>query len=100
MNDLEEYNKCVADEESGEMKTPVVAGINLVLIMSSLSLSEEDGPNIDEIQETETSDFDHKYTHGIQARRRQVNRFPAVERQTSSSRVHTKIRDRRHCRRF
>ncbi|KAG6383320.1 hypothetical protein SASPL_156933 [Salvia splendens] len=99
MDDLEEDTKRVDGEESGEMKTPVVAGINLVLMMSFLSLSEEGGSNIDEIQEIETSDSEHKYTHGIQARRQQVNRLPTIERQTTS-RVHTKIRDSRHCRRF
>lgn len=94
MGDLEEDTKRVDNEENGEMKTPVVAGINLVLMMSILSLSEEDGSNIDEIQEIETSDFKHKHTHGIQARRQQANRLPANERQTTS-RVHTKIRDSR-----
>ncbi|KAG6413210.1 hypothetical protein SASPL_125917 [Salvia splendens] len=94
MDDLEEDTKRVDGEESDEMKTPVVAGINLVLMMSFLSLSEEGGSNIDEIQEIETSDSEHKYTHGIQARRQQVNRLPTIERQTTS-RVHTKIRDSR-----
>ncbi|KAH6829401.1 hypothetical protein C2S53_016829 [Perilla frutescens var. hirtella] len=94
------------EEEIGEgnNNTSLLAGLNLVLIMSFLSLSEEDRSNFDEIQEFETGDFDQQQKHcmsksSLQTRRRRMmNQFPAVERQ--SSRVHTKIRDSRHCRRF
>lgn len=92
------------EEETGEgSNTSLLAGLNLVLIMSFLSLSAEDRSNFDEIHELETGDFvQHKHCvtkSSLQTRRRQImSQFPAVERQ--SSRVHTKIRDSRHCRRF
>ncbi|KAH6761541.1 hypothetical protein C2S52_018974 [Perilla frutescens var. hirtella] len=92
------------EEEIGEgnNNTSLLAGLNLVLIMSFLSLSEEDRSNFDEIQEFETGDFDQQQKHCVSKsslqtrRRRMMNQFPAVERQ--SSRVHTKIRDSRYIR--
>ncbi|KAH6803288.1 hypothetical protein C2S51_034734 [Perilla frutescens var. frutescens] len=105
-DDEDEHEEEEGEEETGEENnnTSLLAGLNLVLIMSFLSLSEEDRSNFDEIQEFETGDFDQQQKHcvsksSLQTRRqRMMNQFPAVERQ--SSRVHTKIRDSRHGRRF
>lgn len=86
------------EERDHEMNTSLLAGLNLVLIMSFLSLSAEDRSSFDEMQEIDTRDFDQRHKPGVtklsfQTRRQQVNQLPAVERQTS--RVHTKIRDSR-----
>ncbi|KAK6158850.1 hypothetical protein DH2020_006164 [Rehmannia glutinosa] len=95
-------NEEITEEENRENNTSLLAGLNLVLILSFLSLSTEECSNLDENtdQDMQTGDYNHKAKHGscFQTTRRQISRFPAVERQTSK--VHTKIRDFRHCRRF
>lgn len=85
-------NRGEDDEENGEI---ILAGLNLVTILSLLSLSEEERSNFDEIQEMEIG---NKAKHGVpnsslQTKRQQVNQFPALARQTT--RVQTKIRDSR-----
>lgn len=83
-------------EGNGETNTTLLAGLNLVLIVSFLSLSDEDRSNLDEIQETETEGSNHKNNGASRSSfqtRRKLNESPAVERQTST--VHTKIRDSR-----
>lgn len=99
--DIDQETTCnrVEEEEGDEMNTSLPVGLNLVLIMSFLSLSAEDRLNFDEIQEIEKMDFDRKHKRGglskssFQTRRQQVNQSPAVERHIS--RVHTKIIDSR-----
>ncbi|KAL8494966.1 hypothetical protein ACS0TY_019219 [Phlomoides rotata] len=94
------------DDKENEEETAnasILAGLNLVMIMSLLSLSEEECSSFDEIKDIETRNEDRKAKQGVpkpslQTQRQQVNQFPALERQ--STRVHTKIRDSRHCRRF
>ncbi|KAI3444446.1 hypothetical protein Pfo_001111, partial [Paulownia fortunei] len=78
------------DDAKLETNTSLLAGLNLVLILSFLSLSAEECPNFDETQEMESGDYNYKAKHGVsrssfQTRRRQVNQFPAVERQTSKA---------------
>lgn len=85
-------------EENGETNTTLLAGLNLVLIISFLSLSAEDRSNLDEIQETETEGFNHKNSGASSSissfqTRRKVNQSPKVERQKST--VHSKIQDSR-----
>ncbi|CAA0827218.1 Unknown protein [Striga hermonthica] len=77
------------------------AGLNLVLILSFLSLSSEECSNLDEsIQETKVQHLEHKSKPGscLLTRRREISHIRALGRQ--SSKVHTKIRDLRHCRRM
>ncbi|GER37908.1 Ypt/Rab-GAP domain of gyp1p superfamily protein [Striga asiatica] len=77
------------------------AGLNLFLILSFLSLSSEECLNLDEkIQETKVQDLEHKSKPGscFVPRRREISHIQAVGRQ--SSKVNTKIRDFRHCRRM
>ena len=106
LEDIDKENNLAEEdeEENGETNaSTILAGLNLVTIMSLLSLSEEERSNFDEIQEMETGNNERKAKHGVsksslQAKRQQVNQFPALARQTT--RVQTKIRDSRHCRRF
>ncbi|KAK4418547.1 hypothetical protein Salat_2267500 [Sesamum alatum] len=91
------------DTSNLETNTSLLAGLNLVLMVSFLSLSPDECSNFDETQDTESGNHNHIAKHGVSrsdfhARRRQVNQFPAADRQTSK--VHTKIRDSRHCRRL
>ncbi|KAG8363274.1 hypothetical protein BUALT_Bualt19G0005100 [Buddleja alternifolia] len=71
-----------------------IAELNLVLILSFLSLSSEECSNLDQINERES---EAKHNNSVSksnfpTRKQQVNSgFRAVER--PSSKVHTKIRD-------
>ncbi|KAL7121519.1 hypothetical protein ACP275_02G186900 [Erythranthe tilingii] len=93
------------DENDGNLETNeyLLPGLNLVIILSFLSLSAEERSSIDEATpEIETHDHGKNGVTSksdIQTRRQQLNQFqPAVQRQTSK--VHTKIRDCRHSRRL
>ncbi|KAL2233815.1 UNVERIFIED_CONTAM: hypothetical protein Sindi_1113700 [Sesamum indicum] len=99
--DGEEETSYEQDNNASNLETNLspLPGLNLVLIMSFLSLSPDDCSNLDENRDMETGNHNHIAKQGgvsrsdFQARRRQVNQFPASERQTSK--VHTKIRDSR-----
>ncbi|KAI3449248.1 hypothetical protein Pfo_005913 [Paulownia fortunei] len=106
---MEQENK-LADKEEEEdtneetnldRNTCVLAGLNLVLILSSLSLSDEERLDFEEIDERESGNCNHKAKQcgsrsNIPTRRQQVNGFRAVERQMSK----VQTRDCRHCRRL
>lgn len=78
-----------------ETKTSVVAGVNLVLIMSALSLSAEDASSFEGIQETETEEsLDEKQRNLRKSTRmQQLKQFPAVDRLHNHNQ--TKISDSR-----
>ncbi|KAL3622213.1 hypothetical protein CASFOL_033624 [Castilleja foliolosa] len=89
------------EEENADLETNNkfhLSGLNLAMILSFLSSSSDDSHNSNEtIHDTQMGNHT-KHGSCSQARRREINQFPAVERQ--SSKVHTKIRDSRHCRRL
>lgn len=93
-------DKVGADEEEEETNTSLVGGLNLVLILSFLSLSAEERLSLDETTLHEIRDnYSHKTKNcgsrsDLRTRRREMSQFPAMERQTSK--VHTKIRDCRY----
>ncbi|PIM99474.1 hypothetical protein CDL12_28032 [Handroanthus impetiginosus] len=76
-----------------DRSSDILAGLNLVLILSSLSVSDEEHPNLEEIEEREGGKFKHKAKSksDLNGRRQEVNGFKAVERQ--QSKLPTKIRD-------
>ncbi|XP_011093054.1 uncharacterized protein LOC105173102 [Sesamum indicum] len=99
------------EEEEGkdlelEKSTSVLAGLNLVMILSSLSLSssdEESSLNLEEVLEERESGRRNcnrrgKRSSTLPARRHEVNEFRAVERQMAKAQ--TKIRDCRHSRKM
>ncbi|KAL6495557.1 hypothetical protein OROGR_030120 [Orobanche gracilis] len=99
---LDQENKLVTinnDEEDTNMdNTSLLVGLNLVLIISLLSLSSDECSNSNETnREIRTRDLHHKSKHEscFPARGREIDQFG---RQTSK--VHTKMRDSRHCRRL
>ncbi|KAL6569596.1 hypothetical protein OROMI_014110 [Orobanche minor] len=95
---LDQENKLVTinnDEEDTNMEnnTSLLVGLNLVLIISLLSLPSDECSNSKETtREIWTRDLHHKSKHGScsPARGREIDQFG---RQTSK--VHTKMRDSR-----
>ncbi|CAI9763838.1 unnamed protein product [Fraxinus pennsylvanica] len=79
-----------------DMDKFALAELNLILVLSSLSLSSEECPNLEETS-AENRKEKHKISN-LQTRRREISEFRSPERQIS--RVHTKIRDCRHCRKM
>ncbi|PIN26536.1 hypothetical protein CDL12_00706 [Handroanthus impetiginosus] len=82
----------------------LLTGLNLVVLLSFLSLSDEESLNFERSQEIGIGNHHHKTKHGLarsnfQTRRQEVNQFPAVEKK-QSSKFPTKIRDCRHSRRL
>ncbi|XP_073119470.1 uncharacterized protein [Henckelia pumila] len=93
-------------DENGNLETDssVFCGLNIVVILSYLSLSAEESSSFEVINEREMGNYDHKLKHGVSrsnvvSRKRELNEFRSVVgKQTSKD--HTKIRDSRHCRRL
>ncbi|XP_073026382.1 uncharacterized protein [Primulina eburnea] len=93
-------------DENGNLETDssVICGLNIVVILSYLSLSAEESSNFEEINVREMGNCDHKLKHGVSrsnvvSRKRESNEFRSVVgKQTWKD--HTKIRDCRHCRRL
>ncbi|KAL6575660.1 hypothetical protein OROHE_001037 [Orobanche hederae] len=100
---LDQENKLVTinnDEEDTNMdnNTSLLVGLNLVLIISLLSLSPDECSNSKETtREIRTRDLHHKSKHDscFPARGREIDQFGK-----QTSKVHTKMRDFRHCRRL
>ncbi|KAG8391917.1 hypothetical protein BUALT_Bualt01G0236800 [Buddleja alternifolia] len=97
---MDQENKIVEEDQTNES---LLAGVNLIMILSFLSLSpDEKRSNLKEIEEMGSCKYYHKAKDAVSRsnfpRRREVNGFPSVERH--AAKVHTKIRDCRHCRRL
>ncbi|XP_058225679.1 uncharacterized protein LOC131334590 [Rhododendron vialii] len=97
------------NEENGENRdsdaylgtsTTFLGKLNLVLILSFMSLSAEECIDFEEIEKNENVKFpEAKDTISrLHARKREINEFKVVESRTP--RFQTKIRDCRHCRRM
>ncbi|KAL2454762.1 Uncharacterized protein Adt_47738 [Abeliophyllum distichum] len=76
--------------------TFVLAELNLIMVLSSLSVSLGECPNLEK-KSVENHKEKHNLTN-LRTRRSEINECRGVERQIS--RVHNKIRDCRHCRRM
>ncbi|XAR53981.1 hypothetical protein NMG60_11028950 [Bertholletia excelsa] len=81
-------------------KTPFLAELNLVLVLSFMSLSSEESSELEEMKKKEKEEEATKLHAAkdtmarLQARRREINEFKVVERQ--SARVHTRMVDCRY----
>ncbi|XP_022896457.1 uncharacterized protein LOC111410385 [Olea europaea var. sylvestris] len=101
-NEGEEENVEENIENKGPLDTDMdmfaLAELNLILVLSSLSLSSEECPNL-KGKSVENRKEKHKVST-LQTRRPrpEINELRSAKRQIS--RVHTNIRDCRHCRRM
>ncbi|KAK4415868.1 hypothetical protein Salat_2694200 [Sesamum alatum] len=93
------------EEEEEGSTTSVLAGLNLVMILSSLSVSDEESLNFEEVEEREIGgrNCNTRGRRGVSrpsfpTRRHETNEFRAVERQMAKAQ--TKIRDCRHSRKM
>ncbi|KAL6982013.1 hypothetical protein U1Q18_023631 [Sarracenia purpurea var. burkii] len=87
-------------DSCSETKTNFLAELNLILILSFLSLSGEECPDLEETDGKENlKDLEEKHTVSrLRTGRREMNESKIVESRTP--RFQTKIKDCRHCRRM
>ncbi|KZV38018.1 hypothetical protein F511_25244 [Dorcoceras hygrometricum] len=82
-------------DENGD--SSVICGLNIVLILSYLSLPAEERSNFEEINGREMGNYEHKSKNGVSRsnlvpKKREVNEFRSVVGK-QASKDHTKIRD-------
>ncbi|KAL3517260.1 hypothetical protein ACH5RR_024162 [Cinchona calisaya] len=103
-DNIDMINKITSLDTRGVTTSSPLKELNLLIILSFLSLSPEESLNLEEINEKmESSHKDSKQRHPLSAnlqiiKEREMYESRSPERQ--SPRFQTKIRDSRHCRRM